>query len=58
MCLSFVVPGGHSGSSREGLNSAPGSIGSWILVLELAVKHLQQQQLVVAESFSGSGWIT
>lgn len=53
--LCFVVHGGHSGSSHEGLNGATGSIRSWILVSELAVKHLQQ--LVVSESFPGSGSI-
>lgn len=55
MPLCFDTAGGPSGSSHGGLNGATVSAGSWVSVLELAVKHLQQ--LVVCESFPGSGLI-
>lgn len=51
--LCFVIAGGHSGSFGGGLNGATGIIGSWILVLEVAVKCLQH--LVVSQSLLGTG---
>lgn len=47
--LCFVIAGGHSGDFGGGLNGATGIIGSWILVLEVAVKCLHR--LVVSRSF-------
>lgn len=54
--LCFVTPGGHLGSSCGVSNADMGVVGAgWILVSELAVKHLQQ--LLVPGSFPGSGSI-
>lgn len=47
---------GHLGSSCGVSNGDMGVVGAgWILVSELAVKHLQQ--LLVPDSFPGSGSI-
>lgn len=43
------------GSSCGGLHGVTGSVGSWILVLEFAVKHMWQ--LLVSESLPGSGLV-